>query len=90
MERKDLTFADTMKLMGIDEIADFKPTALVSTKLDLMVYIEKDVSYTSRHVPGSNISILYSNAFPEEIVGVEIWGFSKVFVPPEPLSHDAN
>lgn len=47
MERKDLTLAETMKLMGIEEIADFKPTAMVTTGLDLLVYLEKDVSYTS-------------------------------------------
>lgn len=90
MERKDLTLAETMKLMGIDKIADFKPTAMMIPGLDMLLYVEKDVSYTSRHVPGSNISILYSNTLPEEIVGVEIWSFSQVFVPPEPLPRDTE
>ncbi len=89
-DKKQITLAEAMKLMGIDEIAEFKPTARVIPGLDLLLYLEKNTAFTARHVPGSNVALLYSNTFPEEFVGIEIWGFSQVFEPPEPLPRDTE
>lgn len=62
------------------ELKPFRPVAHTIPGLDLLIYVEKDCSMTTRHLPGSNISLLIENHVEgeERIVGVQIAGFSQV------------
>lgn len=48
------------------EIGKFVPHASIFESLQMFHYIERDVSYTTVPIPGSNISLLYSNKPGEE------------------------
>lgn len=68
----------------------FKPGSLYIEPLDLLVILEEDCSHVSRHLPESNISILYDSNDQARVVGVEIWNASAVMRQvPKPYSRFA-
>jgi hypothetical protein len=93
MTDKSLSLADFLKEAGIDKIGEFKPGAFVNKPLSMFIYLEQDVSYTSKPIKGSNIWLLYSNKKGErrKLVGVRIDGISKVGgLEQEPLPRDTS
>lgn len=79
MPQQAVSLMDLFKKNGW-KLGRFKPVAFIIPGLDTLVYLEKDCSYTTKHLPGSNISLLIENHVEGEdrIVGIQIDGISKV------------
>ena len=59
---------------------EFRPCVYYLPDLDTLVYLERDCSYTEVRVPGSDITLLYSNhEESERLIGVEIAGFAAKY-----------
>ncbi len=71
---------EMMKLLR--NIKPFKPLMYYIPSLDWLIYLERDCSYTSKHIRGSNICLLYDNTGKKkQLVGVTIEGASAVMNP---------
>ena len=85
--RKDGVQPETMPLQPkvmkfLGNIPPFKPLAYYIPSLDWLIYLERDCSYISKHVRGSNICLLYDNTGKKkQLVGVTIQGASAVMNP---------
>lgn len=62
----------------LGKIGTFKTILFYVPALDMLVYLEKDRSYTTKYMPGSNISLLYDNGLEGKLVGVGIEGASTL------------
>ena len=85
--RKDGVQSETMPLHPkvmkfLGNIPPFKPLAYYIPSLDWLIYLERDCSYTSKHIRGSNICLLYDNTNKrKQLIGVTIEGASAVMNP---------
>ncbi|HEY4501762.1 MAG TPA: hypothetical protein VJJ20_01695 [Candidatus Paceibacterota bacterium] len=70
------------------ELPEFKPCCLAIEALDLLIYLHKDCSYRSRQVKGTNMDLLL-DPYSDEVVGMQIWGYSRLLLPPTPLDKAA-
>ena|ERR1700733_7161578 len=77
------TLAQIRQLVGDPNFefdSEYKPCASYYPAMDMLLYLERDVSYTSQWVPGSNIELLYENHDDGmfKLVGVKINQFSMM------------
>ena len=87
MEKSVLSLLRLFGPGGI-KLAEFKPCCFVIEALDLLIYLHKDCSYRSHWVKGTNMDLLL-DSYTDEVVGVQIWGYSRLLLPPTPLDKAA-
>lgn len=87
-EVKAVSFLDQIRqAMGDPDFdfvfGEFKPCATYYPAMDFLLYLEKDTSYTSQYIPGTNIELLWDNHpdYNGKLVGVKINAFSHVVSP---------
>lgn len=74
-----LTLTEVTKLVreALGGADGFKPNVMHHQVDDTLMYLEKDCSFYTEQIPGTNISLL-RNLHGDEIVGVQIAGWSHL------------
>jgi hypothetical protein len=74
-----INIKEWLRASGVKKINEFKPGGLYIAALDMYLYLVEDVSYTSRPILGTCLSVLYSNTDPERVIGFKVDYFSRSF-----------